>query len=525
MRDTKRRDSDHALLREGTYNMVPLMPILTTRELAKIDSEGIFNNIGLTRHIQGIRRALALHNVNRRFKVEAKTRAVADEIERTGDESLPVPGMNAIGLSSYTPSIPWHMATISESRLLNPMGVSGWSKFRGPVIGRSLVNGNLWRYDAWSPYQYDKTSVNGLILGMMGSGKSTVLKVLSLRETLPPWNRHILIEGDPKGEWAIVAKAVGGQVVEVGSGQYLNPLDPGVRPANYNKEQWDDDLLGNQVSSLKTIAHVLRPNQEFTPREAGLTSAALRELNQRKGTATIAHFVELLSSDWRNGIHVPGLEKEDVLRTANDLVLLFGQMVTGGESGAFERESTVHLDPQSPMIVFNTGSEAMRNDTKKALYTACMNSSVEQLCSRHDGLFRIIIGEEGYELLKNPKVVESWDKRMRLTGDQGTSSWMLLHELSDITKFAPGGTEQFEQIKSVLTKAGVQVIYKQSASSMNLMAPMLGDDLSSVETATISNLQPHCGLWRVGSKVRDVVKADFGQEVRELVDTEKYRAG
>ena len=349
------------------------------------------------------------------------------------------------------------MATISESRLLTPFGVSGWPALDGPIIGRSVMNGNVWRYDAWSPYRYDKTSVNGLILGMMGSGKSTVLKVMCSRETLPPWNRHVLVEGDPKGEWAPVARAVGGDVIEVGGGQYLNPLDPGSRPMNFSEEKWRAEILGNQVDTMKSIAHVLRPAQEFSTKEKTLTHAVLRELAETSHVATIAAFYDLLRSEWIEHVEIAGMGRSDVLETANDLVLLFGDMVDGSQSGAFEHESTVNVDPASPMLVFNTGSVMSKNETKKALYTACMSSAVENLCNRHDGLFRLIIAEEGYELLKNPQVVEAWDKRMRLTGDQGTASWMLLHEMNDITKFAPEGTAQYEQINSVLTKAGVQV--------------------------------------------------------------------
>lgn len=514
-------------LREGSYDMAPVLPVLTLNELASLDSDGILANAGLTRRIKGPRRALAQALARRKAAIHSSRPADAGKTEDAQAEKGALPERSGTfrGLSSYAPPIPWHMATISESRLLTPFGVSGWPALDGPIIGRSVMNGNVWRYDAWSPYRYDKTSVNGLILGMMGSGKSTVLKVMCSRETLPPWNRHVLVEGDPKGEWAPVARAVGGDVIEVGGGQYLNPLDPGSRPMNFSEEKWRAEILGNQVDTMKSIAHVLRPAQEFSTKEKTLTHAVLRELAETSHVATIAAFYDLLRSDWIEHVEIAGMGRSDVLETANDLVLLFGDMVDGSQSGAFEHESTVNVDPASPMLVFNTGSVMSKNETKKALYTACMSSAVENLCNRHDGLFRLIIAEEGYELLKNPQVVEAWDKRMRLTGDQGTASWMLLHEMNDITKFAPEGTAQYEQINSVLTKAGVQVIYKQTPASLNQMRSMLGDDLSLTEIETIRELAPHCGLWRVGGQLKDVVVADFGPDMLPLVDTERNRRG
>lgn len=511
-------------LREGSYDMAPIPPVLTLNELASLDAEGILSNTGLTRHIRGPRRLLARSLAKRTADRPASSAADRKEPE-TQAGALPVQAGSMRGLASYAPPIPWHMATISESRLLNPLGVSGWTALDGPIIGRSVMNGNVWRYDAWSPYRYDKTSVNGLIIGMMGSGKSTVLKVMCLRETLPPWNRHVLVEGDPKGEWAPVARAVGGDVIEVGGGKYLNPLDPGTRPKNFSEGKWRSEILANQTFTMQTIAQVLRPGQGYTPKENSLTAAALKELNDSGQVPTIARFLDLLRGDWRKTVEVDGMDRTDVEETANGLMLLFGDMVDGAQAGAFEHESTVDVDPASPMLVFNTGSVITQNETKKALYTACMSSVVEGLCARHDGLFRLIIAEEGYELLKNPRVVEAWDRRMRLTGDQGTASWMLLHEMNDITKFAPEGTGQYNLIHSVLTMAGVQVIYKQTPASLQQMRTMLGDDLSVTETETIKELAPHCGMWRVGSQLRDVVMADFGPEMLPLVDTEQNRRG
>ncbi|MCT6836565.1 MAG: ATP-binding protein, partial [Bifidobacteriales bacterium] len=247
-------------LNSGTYGCVPVRPILPVRTLAAIDADGVVGSAGIT--------AKSGRRLHRKALKEAERErlswdsGLAQEIpqaedDKEGSERLPTTPTSSRRLLRYAPKIPWHMASVSESGMLNPMGVSGWPSLDGPIIGHSVINGNVWRFDAWSPYRYDGTSVNGWIIGTMGSGKSTLLKAFTTRETTSPWNRQVLIEGDPKGEWASVALANGGQVVEVGNGRYLNPLDVAEKPSDVTDDDWASTVFGLRVGALESIASVL----------------------------------------------------------------------------------------------------------------------------------------------------------------------------------------------------------------------------------------------------------------------------
>ena len=276
---------------------------------------------------------------------------------------------------------------------------------------------------------------------------------------------------------------------------------------------------------MESIASVLRKGRVFDPGERAVVSAALAELQRRTAVPTVAGLTDLLDSEWKRRVTVRGMQRSQVERTASDLTIIYNTLVEGDLKGGFERESTVDLDPSAPMIVFNTGSVGSGEDLRKRLYNACMNSAVDRLCYSHDGRFRIIVAEEGYELLQDPALVKAWQKRMRLCGDLGTSSWMLMHELQDIEKFAPEGSDHLKQIKSILTLSGVQIIYSQSPASLKAMGSILGDDLSETELLTIEQLPAHWGLWRVGKQIRDVVQADMGPEAFQLFRTDANRAG
>ena len=149
---------------------------------------------------------------------------------------------------------------------------------------------------------------------------------------------------------------------------------------------------------------------------------------------------------------------------------------------------------------------------------------MERLCAQRDGLFRIVIAEEGHELLSNPELVRAWDRRIRLSGELGVSNWFLMHELGDLSSFGEEGSEHRNTMMGILTKSEAQVVYAQSSSSLEQMTRLL-PDLTLREINTIRALPDFCALWRVGPRVRDVVRPYVGPEAYDVFQTDKNRQG
>jgi hypothetical protein len=513
----------------GNMGCVPVQPRLNMRQLSRIDTHGVIANKGIVaRSPFWYRKAAekaALRQLNQWYSTIEKSRD--DTTNKDSEKALPVPSRFRWhkSIAGYAPSVPWHSASIDQAGILNPFVVSGYPPFNGPIIGRSALTGNIWTYDAWSPYQtHTVTSCNGWIIGLMGSGKSMLLKTFAARETASPWNRHVIIEGDPKGEWASVAQAVGGQVIAIGSGRYLNTLDPGEKPASMSEADWRRQVLSIQNQSLHAMAAVLRSDTatSIDAQERAVIGKLLNEYVDRNVTPTLTDMVNRLSSTWANTTHIDGLDSSATRSAANRLILLYNPLITGELSGAFERESTISIDPTSPMIVFNTGS-ADDNTQKKALYMAAMSATVERLCAQRDGRFRIVIAEEGHELLSNPVLVRAWDRRMRLCGDLGVSNWFLMHELGDLSSFGEANSEHRNMMNSILTKSTSQIIYSQSAASLEQMERLISD-LTVSEINTIKQLPEYCALWRVGN-VRDIIRPLISPQAYDVFQTDKNRQG
>jgi hypothetical protein len=98
----------------------------------------------------------------------------------------------------------------------------------GALIGQDAWSGTAFCYDPWELYRRGVlTNPNLFLAGQIGRGKSTLAKALATR--FIAFGRRVYVPGDPKGEWSIVTRALGRQVIELGIGRpaRLNPLDPG----------------------------------------------------------------------------------------------------------------------------------------------------------------------------------------------------------------------------------------------------------------------------------------------------------
>ncbi|MFR0556078.1 ATP-binding protein [Pseudoscardovia radai] len=509
-------------LSRGSYDAVTVMPRFDARTLARMDAlgpeawgarRGRHADKQIRREQKAALRRLEDTRTARRKAEKQRRRKAAPA---ASGEGLPVHRslMTRLGLGSGFAGtdrlrVPWHSTSVARAGILTPWLAAGGASLTGPTIGIDWLTGGPFRFDAWAPYRaHITTSSNILIVGMMGSGKSMCLKTLADREIA--WGRNIIIEGDPKGEWAGVARSAGGSVVRVGDGEYLNPLDVG----SAGEHAGDLDDTGESVAdsmrtdALKALAAAIRPARPLDMAEQAVISAAVRRLREDPGDTpdgqpTITGLVTLLTGDWPARATIRGLNPGQAKAAADSLVLIYNTLVEGPLRGAFEKTSSVSIRADSPIIVFDTGSAGGQGTQRKAVFTASMAAAIDSLCQAHDGRFRIVIAEEGWDVLRNPVLVDGWDRRMRLSGDLGVSNIMLMHELSDLEQ-ADADSGERTKIEGILTKSATTIIYQQSAASLGELRRLI-PDLTDDEADTVSRLPQGVGLWRVGGTLRQLV--------------------
>lgn len=531
-------------IRHGVYQAVSLRPAFTIRQLAALDAFGqeafaLTPPRGAARRLRAAERR-ALRQMERTRTMEERRRRriiqaqrkeedlLSDELPR--DRSMRVRrGWGTGFAASCRFAHPMHATGMIQAGVLDPLLTAGRPSLAGPVIGIDAVTGIPFCYDAWSGYRSGLvTSVNGLVAGLMGSGKSMCLKTLAVREMA--YGRSVVIEGDPKGEWARLADAVGGQRVSAGQGRYLNPLDGGARPASVSDERWRRLLVDLRTRALKSVIMAISPttggssDASWPAKQAVLDRLVIVSTDQEE-QPTITTMVRRLSSAWWQVAGLPlGLTEQGAQDASRQLLLILNRLVDGPLSGSFEKESTVSVDATNPMIVFDTGSVADTDEVRKAVYTAAMSAAIDRICYSHDGRFRLVIAEEGWDLLRNPALVDGWDARMRLSGDLGVSNWMLVHELSDLDAYAEQGSQQRNLINGILTKSQTMILYRQSPSSVSVLRSLV-PSLTDEEAANVSHLSQGVGLWRIGESIRQLVYPLMSQEAYRVFNTDSGRAG
>ena len=98
------------------------------------------------------------------------------------------------------------------------------------------------------------TNPNVVLAGIIGRGKSTLAKSLATRSIA--FGKKIYVPGDPKGEWSAVARAVGGQAIELGgtSATRLNPLDEPYRtPDGSDSHNWQAETTRRRRALLGSL--------------------------------------------------------------------------------------------------------------------------------------------------------------------------------------------------------------------------------------------------------------------------------
>jgi hypothetical protein len=428
------------------------------------------------------------------------------QAERQASNYLPRNGEDrSAALRSYSPlRLPPHRATSDVLAGAYPFLAEGGLGSEGTFIGQDAWSGGGFCFDPWVLYQKGVlTNPNCLLAGVVGKGKSMLAKSIATRSIA--FGRKVYVPGDPKGEWSVVAKAVGGACIELGGGSLnrLNPLDEGPRPSDVDDTTWAilvnnrrRILLGSLVESA-----LARP---MTAVEHTALDLALRSAVTAPGVPTLPQVVDALFEPLHGA---RGASVDQLLVDGRDIGHALRRLVSGDLAGLFDGESTVAFDPSLPMITLDL-SRIAGSHQLIAMVMTCASAWMEAALSDPQAGKRWVIYDEAWRLLREPALLARMQTQWKLSRGLGIANLMVIHRLSDLDAVGSATSESRALALGLLADCSTKIIYQQETSEAPHTAEVLG--LSTTERNELPDLQRGEGLWRVGQRafvVRHLVTA------------------
>jgi type IV secretory pathway VirB4 component len=361
-------------------------------------------------------------------------------------------------------------------------------------IGHDAWSGGGFCFDPWELYRQGVlTNPNCLLAGVVGKGKSCLAKSLAARSIA--FGRRVYVPGDPKGEWSVVARAVGGAAVQLGGGtaNRLNPLDPGPRPRDLDRDRWGQVVANRRRVLLGSLA-VSAIGRPLASVEHTALDAALQHAVAGVDVPTLPRVVDALLSPAEA---VPGATKDELTRDGRDLAHALRRLVKGDLAGLLDGPSTVTFDPSLPMVSLDL-SQIQGSDQLIAMVMACTSAWMEAALSDAGSGQRWVIYDEAWRLMRQPALLARMQSQWKLSRGLGIANLLIIHRISDLDAVGDADSEARALARGLLGDCSTKIVYQQEVSEASRTARELG--LTSAERRQLPDLQQGEGLWRVGQR-------------------------
>jgi hypothetical protein len=414
--------------------------------------------------------------------------------------------------------LPTHRATSDVLAGAYPFLAEAGLGNEGLYVGQDAWSGGGFCFDPWELYRQGVlTNPNCLLAGVVGKGKSCLAKSLATRSIA--FGRRVYVPGDPKGEWSVVARAVGGAAIQIGGGttNRLNPLDPGARPPAMSNDQWAQLVATRRRVLLGSLAQSVLGRPLGSVEHTAL-DVALHESVAGTETPILPGVVDALLSPTAS---LPGATTEELTRDGRYLAHALRRLVKGDLAGLFDGPSTVTFDPSLPMVSLDL-SQLQGSDELIAMVMTCTSAWMEAALTSTDSGQRWVIYDEAWRLMRQPALLARMQSQWKLSRGLGIANLLIIHRLSDLDAVGDADSESRALARGLLGDCSTKIVYQQEVSEASHTARDLG--LTSAERQQLPDLQQGEGLWRIGQR-SFVVRHMATPNELELFDTSARMSG
>ncbi|MEU9663512.1 hypothetical protein [Streptomyces chartreusis] len=369
--------------------------------------------------------------------------------------------------------------------------VASSTRFPGISIGRSLLDGREFRL---SPVQTSDAllpSTSSLALGGLGSGKSTTAKTRARREILEHGHQYVVIDSfgeDQSGEWAPLARSLGGRVIEAGTFT-LNPVSE-LLPPEVREQLVRSLILAVEPGALTYQAtHALQHalNHPKATSLNGLVDALVTPEDGRWPAAKL--------TEWGEGAAI-GLSR----------------YTEGSLRGLFDGQDASLPETDLPILSFDF-SRLDRNSPAIPSLMAAVSCWAEHVWLRQStAVHKHLVLEEAWQILLSPATSELIQRLLKNSRKAGLSLDVVMHTLSDL------GDGKARDLAKLCEIAHIGRLGPEEAA---IVGALLGLPAWAVEK--IPTLDPGQAVWKVGPDYVDIIQTVLGAEDAVLTDTSSRR--
>jgi hypothetical protein len=343
----------------------------------------------------------------------------------------------------YAPMLDGAPTTTRQAEILNTGIIGAPTGIEGVVNGTDNLSSTMISHDAPTAYNMNPrriTSPNVLVLGTVGSGKSSFTKtVLVMRPLLLRNHRAVVFDKKDQGgegEYSAVARRLGAEPLRFdpdGSGTRLNLMDPFIAQGTG---------LQGQMLLINAVARIARNDLPASEWEEKATRHALHNLftemesNGHKRAATTVDLMphlgdvpmdENLSDSAKERFHQAGLSIRFGLENLLDTY-----------AGVFDGETSKNVDLTHKLTSFDV-SQLPDDGPAVPTVMAIGNMWLMGRLRSERGYITNVVYEEGWHMIGGPsaRLVKA---NQKLSRSLGISNVFVMHKGTDIPEDSPGYT-------------------------------------------------------------------------------------
>lgn len=413
---------------------------------------------------------------------------------------------------SETTRLPVRTSTGQAQAVYLPTAAPGLGD-SGVIIGREVYSGKGYIYDPFQLYGQQLPAPHWLVLGESGNGKSALEKTYVLRQLRFRDRQVVVLDAqgeDGVGEWNLIAEALGITPVRLDPmaalehSIRLNPLDPAITATG-------------QLALLRTIievamGHGLNERSGFALKVAHAHVAEHVSEETVGRQPILSDIVERLRHPMPESALAMNVAPDDVRAWGLDVALVLDRLVDGDLRGMFDGPTTVGIDLDAPLTVFDL-SHIDRNSIAMPILMAMVGVWLEHTWIRPDRKKRIFLVEEAWHIINSPFVAQLFQRLLKFGRRLGLSFVAVVHHLSDVVDGAAA-----REAAAILKMASTRTIYAQKSDEARATGGVLGLPRWAVEI--IPTLTPGMAVWDVNGNVQ-VVKHLVTEAERPLVFTDR----